>query len=81
MELTSQDSEDLPLCGNSDSGDGPAEVPDVEGSSDANKAIMCSDAPDLDMSVGAFEGYVKELQNISESTGTTMASMRFGCVG
>ncbi len=84
VELTSQSSEELPLCEKSDRGDGPdpnPEVPDVEGSSDANKAILCSDAPDLDMSVGAFEGYVKELQNISKSTGATMASMRLGCVG
>jgi pimeloyl-ACP methyl ester carboxylesterase len=58
-----------------------SDTEDVEGTADAEKAIMCSDNNGVDESVDVFREYVDELVRLSPTSGATMAEMRLGCVG
>lgn len=57
------------------------ELPEVEGSADASKAIFCSDQGLQNDAVDSFEEYVAKAIETSKAAGATMASMRLGCVG
>lgn len=79
IELSGQGSGDPVLC-ESDPGANP-EFPDVEGTEDASKAILCSDAAPMNLTVDQFGEYANELAQISKSAGATMANMPLDCVG
>jgi hypothetical protein len=82
LELSSQGQEELSLC---DSNHGPEpgepspEIPEVEGSADASRAILCSDQASFKGGVEAFGEYLQICESVSRSAGATMASTRLGC--
>ncbi|KAG0652086.1 hydrolase [Hyphodiscus hymeniophilus] len=57
------------------------ELPEVEGSADASKAILCSEQPLQNDTVDTFSKYVEEAAAISKAAGATMADIHLGCVG
>lgn len=57
------------------------ELPEVEGSADASKAILCSDQGFQNDTVDVFGDYLEKAVSVSKAAGATMASMRLGCVG
>lgn len=79
IELTRQGSGDPLLC-ERDPGPSP-EHPEAEGTEDASKAILCSDAAPVRFTVDEFGKYVDELAQLSKSAGATMANMLLDCVG
>jgi TAP-like protein len=83
LELSSQGQEELPLCDSNntpETGEPSSEIPEVEGSADASRAILCSDQAPFEGGVEAFGHYLEGCENASRSAGATMASMRLGCV-
>jgi pimeloyl-ACP methyl ester carboxylesterase len=82
LSMSPQFSDQLPLCDSNTSQppDPTPEIPEVEGSADASRAILCSDQAPFLGGVSAFSTYLEECQNASTSAGATMANMRLGCV-
>ncbi|KAK7750156.1 hypothetical protein SLS62_007907 [Diatrype stigma] len=75
-------SADAPICGGAEEADPPpAEL--TEGTDDAFPAIMCADRGESrgEETVEEFEGYTKQLMEISAAAGDVLALFRLACVG
>lgn len=80
LTLSPQLQDQLPLCDSSAKPDPTPDIPEVEGSADASRAILCTDQAPFEGGVDAFGKYLEECETASKAAGATMASMRLGCV-
>ena len=81
LDLSSQGQNEMPMCDSGTRNPEPTpNIPEVEGSADASRAIQCSDQAPFEGGVKGFQAYLGECQGASRAAGATMAGMRLGCI-